>query len=280
MHNSIVIKPSIQKMLGFFFAAFTAVSLLMGSAVQVHAATTNIWPALRESLFAGRSVEDGASFIHLAVPTAAENPALVPLSFKINRPDIRQAWLLIDGNPVPLTATFHIVEAQPSLAFEVRVRLERSTWVRLVAETDAGALYMATVEIKTPGGGCGGGLDGDEAKLRATAGQMKLQPDTPFVTDAPGQMTYLLRHPMRTGFERTTQGYYAKPWFIQRLDFSQNGKPFLGIDLGVGMSSDPRIRFSYMPSIPAVISVIARDNEGLEFQQQFHLENSTTGDKP
>lgn len=277
MHNSIVTQPGILRIPGFFYPIF-AVCLLLAS-MEAGAAIADAWPAFRESLFAGKGVEENAAFISLSAPQAAENPALVPLSFTLARPDIKQAWLLVDGNPVPLTATFHFLQGQPRPAVEMRIRLERSTWVRLVAETTSGSLHMAAIAIKTPGGGCGGGMDGDEARLRSEAGQMKLQPDLPVIAGKPSQFTYLLKHPMRTGFERTTQGYYAKLWFINRLDFSQGGVPFMGIDLGVGISADPRLRLSYLPSVPADISVAAMDNEGKFYQQQFQLPNNTTGDK-
>jgi sulfur-oxidizing protein SoxY len=267
MHNSIVTQPGIRKIPGFFYPIL-AICLLLAS-LQAQAAVADAWAVFRDSLFAGKAVEENAGFISLSAPHSAENPALVPVSFRIARPDIKQAWLLVDGNPVPLTATFHFLQLQPEPTAELRIRLEKSTWVRLVAETTAGTLHMAAIAIKTPGGGCGGGMDGDEAKLRAEAGQMKLQRDMATVADNPSFFTYLLKHPMRTGFERTTQGYYARAWFINRLDFSQGGVVFLSMDLGVGISADPRLRLSYLPLPTATIGVKASDNEGRLFEQQF-----------
>lgn len=264
---SIVIRPGIRKIPGFFYLFF-AIGLLFVS-LQAQAAIADAWPAFRDSMFAGRQVEENAAFISLSAPQTAENPALVPISFRIARPDIKQAWLLVDGNPVPLTATFHFLQAQPEPWVEMRIRLEKHTWVRLVAEAAAGTLHMAAVAIKTPGGGCGGGMEGDETKLRAEAGRMKLQRDLPTVAGKPGHLTYLLKHPMRTGYERTTQGYYARAWFIHHLEFSQEGVPFLGIDLGIGVSADPWLRLSYLPLAAGGIGVTAQDNEGRDFQQQF-----------
>lgn len=267
MHNSIVTQPGIRKIPGFFYQIF--ITCLLFASMEAGAAIADAWPLFRDSLFAGKVVEENAGFISLSAPATAENPALVPLSFRIARPDIKQAWLLVDGNPIALTATFHFLRAQPEPYAELRIRLEKSTWVRLVAETTGGTFHMAAIAIKTPGGGCGGGMDGDEARLRSEAGQMKLQADIPAEAGQPSQLTYLIKHPMRTGFERTTQGYYARAWFINRLDFSQDGVPFLGVDLGVGISADPRLRLSYLPLPQAVISVVAGDNEGKFYQQQF-----------
>lgn len=271
MHISIVTQPGIRKVPGFFPAYFALCLLLVS--LQADAAVVNTWAALRDSIFAGKAVEENAGFIHLTASPTAENPALVPITFHIAHPDITQAWLLVDGNPVPLTATFHFLQAQPEPYAEIRIRLEKSTWVRLVVETAAGTLHMAAVAIKTPGGGCGGGMSGDEAKLRSEAGEMKLQTDISGETGKLSQLIYLIKHPMRTGFERTTQGYYARPWFINRLDFSQDGVPFLGIDLGVGVSADPRLLLSYLAFAGKAISAVATDNEGKVYQKRFSQTN-------
>lgn len=229
------------------------------------------WPALRDSLFAGRVVRDRSPLVSIHATESAENPALVPVTFTVESPGVRKVWLLVDGNPVPLTAVFHFMQNFPKAHAEVRIRLDKSTMVRVVAEVADGSLHMASVSIKTPGGGCGGGADGDELKLRNEAGRMKFQPDLPVVTGAEGFFTFLLKHPMRTGFERTTQGYYAKAWFINRLDFSQSGQPLLGVDLGVGISADPWLRLPNVPVSAAPVHVLASDNEGKTFSQEFAL---------
>jgi sulfur-oxidizing protein SoxY len=274
---SIVIKPGIQKIPGsFLFLAM--VSLFFFNACVACAAPVDHWPAFRDSMFAGKVVANGAQFIQLHLPATAENPALVPVSFDISRPGIKRAWLMVDGNPIPLTAIFEFHQELPVIHIETRIRLEKSTFVHLVVETREDDLYVAQSEIKTPGGGCGGGMDGDETKLRAEAGSMKLRAVLPEVPEIPGGLTLLIKHPMRTGFERTSQGYYAKPWYLKRLNVSLNDKLFMNIDLGVGISADPWFSLPYIYGSVKTGTVSAQDNEGNFFKQNFQLP-SNTGDE-
>ncbi len=265
-----------MQMPGLFFSRILALLLMASSSVQ--AAPVDAWPALHKAYFAGKPVQEDAAAIRLEIATIAENPALVPVAISTNRPGIRRIWLLVDGNPVPLTATMTLLREIPDVHFQTRIRLEKSTWVRVVAEDAQGLYFMTSTEVRTPGGGCGGGLDGDEAKLRAEAGRIRVRHEASPAQGAPGgQWVIMIKHPMRTGFERTTHGYYAKPWFIRQLDIAQAGQPFMQIDLGVGISADPWLSLPVIRDLPASLQLSASDNEGKVYQQQYST-TQPTGD--
>lgn len=247
--------------------------LLMPSIPAFSAVVDTYWPAMQQAFFAGKEITDGSDFIKLEAAERAENAALVPFAFDIDYPTqtdnyIRRVYILTDANPVQLIATFHF-QPENRAAIATRIRLEKDTYVRVIAETSGGKFYMAKIAIKTPGGGCGGGVSSDEAKLRAEAGRMKINLQVSD-TDKANALSFYIKHPMRTGFERTVQGYYAKAYYINRLDFNLDGKPLLGVDVGVGLSADPYLRFSY-PQTAKVLEVKARDNEGKTYEQQWTL---------
>ncbi len=247
---------------------------------SAHAAPVDAWPTLREAFFAGKTLQESPAPVRLEVPPTAENPALVPVRMVAIRPGIKRVWLLVDANPVPMTATLSLLRDIPDFEFETRIRLEKSTRVRVVVEDVHGQYSMTSVEVRTPGGGCGGGLDGDEAKLRAEAGRIKIrhEPSAPSTTNpASGRWVLMIKHPMRTGFERTTQGYYAKPWYIRQVQIAQGGQPLLNADLGVGISADPWITLPALSNLPAELRVSASDNEGNVYQHASQA-TKTTGD--
>ncbi len=224
------------------------------------------WPHIQESFFAGQPIQDGEPFIRLHAPERAEDASLTPFSFQVELPPgdaLKRAYLFTDANPIPLTALFHFPDSTHQADMSTRIRLDKNSYVRVIAETTAGRLFMHRIAIKTPGGGCGGGVGGDEASLRQQAGRIKLKTE-------PGAIGFHIRHPMRTGFERTPMGYYAKAWFINRLDFSMNGHPILGIDIGPGISADPYFRIGYPGAEPGRIAVEAADNEGNRYTQNDH----------
>lgn len=232
----------------------------------------NQWDTIKTSYFSNQPVEDAQEEIVIEAPMQAEDAAMVPLTFKVNLKDdiVSKIFVFTDANPILLTATFDFKMPQKSVDISTRIRLEKNSVVRVIVQTQNGQeLLMKSVEIKTPGGGCGGGAMTDEAKLRASAGKMKmrwLKPDE----KGTGSFVLNLLHPMRTGFERTFQGYYAKAWFIQNVDFLINHKPYFEAILGPGISANPYFRFNLPEQRIDVFEVEAKDNEGQFFQQVFH----------
>jgi len=249
--------------------------LLYGMLNIAHAAPIiNQWETIKTTYFNDKAVQDAHESILIEAPAQAENAAMVPFAFKVNLKvgDISKIHIFTDANPILLTATFSFKMPQQSVDIATRIRLEKNSVVRVIVQTQDGRVLMKSAEIKTPGGGCGGGEMTDEAKLRASAGRMKMRWIKP---DGKGAGSFVLniKHPMRTGFERTFQGYFAKAWFIQNVDFLIDHKPYLEALLGPGISADPYFRFNLPEQNIQVLLVEAKDNEGQFFQQEFKDEH-------
>lgn len=230
------------------------------------------WPVIQETFFAGRTVHTNQANIQIEAPIQAEDAAIVPVAIQVNIPDVNIArvYLFTDANPIVHTATFMPQQSVQQFKLATRIRLESNSQFRVIVEDSQGRLLMHAVPIKTPGGGCGGGITSDEAVLRATAGEMKVQPHW-LQSSAIPEISFYIKHPMRTGFERTTQGYYAKAWFINHLAFQLNHQAFLQAELGPGISANPYLRFSLQSIDSGELLVEAKDNEGKVFHQQFGI---------
>lgn len=258
---------SFKKDLRWFFCL-----LLYGILSPSHAAPIiDQWDTIKATYFSEQIVHDAQDNIVIEAPAQAENAAMVPFAFKVNLKDnnINKVYVFTDANPILLTATFSLTMPQQSVDIATRIRLEKNSIVRVIAQTQDGRVLMKTVEIKTPGGGCGGGEMTDEARLRVSAGKMKMRLLKPDEKSA-GSFVLNIKHPMRTGFERTFQGYYAKAWFIQQVDFLIDHKPYFEAILGPGISADPYFRFNLPEQKMEVLLVETKDNEGKVFQQVFN----------
>jgi len=255
------------------------VFLLMSVSSAEAAPIIDQWPVIEAAYFSQRNVTHTQSHIVLNAPQQAENAAIVPFSFLVNfdQTIIKKVYVFTDANPILLTAILTPSIPIKKIAIDTRIRLEKSSMVRVLVEATDGELFMNSVAIRTPGGGCGGGAMLDEAQLRASAGKMKgrlLQSENVFLATGFDRAFVLnIKHPMRTGFERTFQGYYAKAWFIEHLDLSINEMPYLQAQLGPGISADPYLKFYFddhpLRSVIDGLQVKAKDNEGMMFTQHF-----------
>lgn len=270
--ETIVNKQKSNEMINFkkYLRWFFCLSLYGMLSPSYAAPIINQWESIKATYFNDQTVQDAQETIVIEAPAQAENAAMVPFAFKVNLNDdsISKIYVFTDANPILLTATFSLKIPQQFVEIATRIRLEKNSVVRVIAQTQDGRVLMKTVEIKTPGGGCGGGEMTDEAKLRASAGKMKMRLYKPGEKNA-GSFALNIKHPMRTGFERTFQGYFAKAWFIQHVDFLIDHKPYFEALLGPGISADPYFRFNLPEQEMEVLLVEAKDNEGKIFQQEF-----------
>ena len=130
---------------------------------------------------------------------------------------------------------------------------------------------MASREIRAAGG-CGGTVDGDDVAIRAAAGKIKLRVEAPVQFGEPASTIFNIKHPMRTGLQRdlVSQGY-VPAFYINKASFSYNGKLVMTVDVGVGTSEDPYMKFNFTPDAPGSLEVQATDNEGKTFVQQINV---------
>ena len=103
-----------------------------------------------KAVFGTDKVEDGK--VKLKAPDIAENGALVPVSFKLDKAS--KIALFQTANPEALVAVWDIPEAAiPD--YSVRIKMAKTGTVTVVAEID-GKLYRVSKVVKVTAGGCGG----------------------------------------------------------------------------------------------------------------------------
>lgn len=261
-----------QLSISFFIGA----SLLLGFSVNASAEPDpKLWPVVKEAFFAKRDIQE-VDFIKIDAPRRAESGAQVPVTYSIdnaaaNGVVIKKLYAIVDANPIPLTATYHLTDMLGNFQLSTRIRFETDAFVHLVGETADGKLYGATRPIRAAGG-CGGTVDGDEAEIRASAGKIKLNVQTPVKFGSETVTTFIIKHPMRTGLQRdlVSQGY-VPAFYINKAAFTYNGKTVMSVDVGVGTSEDPYYKFDFVPNEPGILEVKATDNEGKEFSHHIDL---------
>lgn len=242
-------------------------SLLSAGFAQAEA-DPKLWSVVKEAFFPKRDIQE-VEFLKIDAPRRAESGAQVPVTLSYDKAAangvaIKNLYVIVDANPIQLASTYHITDALNGFQMATRIRMETDSFVRLIGETADGKLYMSKREIRAAGG-CGGTVDNDESAVRASAGKIKLNVEVTKLGE-PATATFNIKHVMRTGLQRdlVSQGY-VPAFYIQKVAFNYNGKPVMTVDVGVGTSEDPYMKFSFIPDAPGKLDVLATDNEGKTF---------------
>lgn len=249
---------------------FASAALLLNFANSAFAeADPKLWPVVKEAFFPKRDIQE-VDFIKIDGPRRAESGAQVPVTFSYDKAaangvDIKKIYVIVDANPIQLASTYYLTDLLGNFNLETRIRMETDSFVRLVGESADGKLYMAKREIRAAGG-CGGTVENDEAKTRAEAGKIKMNVEEPVKVGAINTAIFNIRHVMRTGLQRdlVSQGF-VPAFYINKADFKYNGKPVMTVDVGVGTSENPYMKFKFTPDAPGKLEVTATDNEGKSF---------------
>lgn len=249
--------------------------MALSISATVHAeADPKLWAVVKEAFFPKRDIQE-VDFLKVEGPRRAESGAQVPVTLIYDKAAadgvaLKKLYVIVDANPIQLASTYHLTEMMNGFQMSTRIRQETDSFVRLIGETADGKLYMAKREIRAAGG-CGGTVDNNESEVRAAAGKIKMNVDAPKFGE-PATTTFNIKHVMRTGLQRdlVSQGY-VPAFYINKATFTYNGKEVMTVDVGVGTSEDPYMKFSFIPDAPGKLEVVATDNEGKTFTQSLDV---------
>jgi sulfur-oxidizing protein SoxY len=259
-----------------------AVVLLFSQGHAVAAAATEApserWDKIRSGLFKDRKINAGGDqLVELAAPARAEDAAVVPISIKTKIPQndkryIKTMYLIVDKNPAPVAATFHITPAAGRADVETRVRIEEYTNVRVVVEMNDEQLFMTSQFVKASGG-CSAPAGKDAAAAARNLGKMRLSlPDSPQL-DSPVLAQLMIRHPNSSGLamDQVTR-MYAPPHYVKRLEVSYAGTTIMTADTDISISENPNFRFYFVPKKEGELSVVATDSNDLVFKTALQVQ--------
>src|SRR5215831_11391228 len=140
-------KLTILSLLAFAPAAFAVDESL----------TSGAWQTLRTEFYGNREIgEVDENLMSMAAPGATPDPTATPVKLHFGPQaagKVKQVRVIIDHNPAPIAATMQLAQGVPIEDIEMRLRIDRATNVRAIAELTDGGLEMRSVWVKA-GGGC------------------------------------------------------------------------------------------------------------------------------
>jgi sulfur-oxidizing protein SoxY len=238
-----------------------------------------IWQKVRADLFPAATIAAGESVIVLETPKRAEDAAIVPVAIRAKFPQssdryIQKLWLIIDNNPSPIAAVFQLTPESGRADIETRMRVEQYTYVRAIALTSDGKLYMVSNYVKASGG-CSAPASKDAEAAKANVGKMRIRVDEALVADRPARAQVMISHPNDSGLamDQVTRTY-AVPHFVRSVEVRHNGKLIMSADVDFSISENPNFRFYFLPGSGGELDVKVIDNKDLTFTARLDLDSS------
>jgi sulfur-oxidizing protein SoxY len=111
-----------------------------------------------KSLFGDRPIRKGN--LSLDMPAVAEDGRIVPVIIESGLPMtpenyVKAVHLIVDHNPDPHLAEYHLTPTIGSVAIQTRIKMKRTTWVRAMLETSTGEVWAAYAHVNVSLNGCG-----------------------------------------------------------------------------------------------------------------------------
>ncbi len=234
-------------------------------ALEAPSPSAGAWEFLRPQFYGERPIGlVDETFMSLEAPANTPDPAATPVTIHFGPAAIgriKQVRLIIDNNPSPVVSTFDLAEGARIEQLGLRVRVDRFTSMRVIAETRDGALEMRSQWVNASGGcsappsPAGGGALG-EIRFRASPDGKALQVS--------------IRHPNNSGFQiDPASGDPIAPHYVASLHISAGGAPLLAAETGISISENPTLRIVSDRALAAPVTVEAVDSKAMRFSAEW-----------
>ena len=217
------------------------------------------WQAVKEQLYGDRAMLDGTKLIAIDVPYRTFDDARTDIAAFVAAPtgvSIGKVVLVLDENPMPLSAVFELDTPQPRFFFDVTMRVNGPTPLHVVAETTDGRLFMAETFVKTSGqGACSAPPGTDPAEALATLGDMDLLVTEELPQSVSASLSNLtlrqrrldvdIQHPSHSGMQMDQISLLYIPMrYVEDIQIDLDGAGYVGLTGSISLSENPRVGIS------------------------------------
>jgi sulfur-oxidizing protein SoxY len=227
--------------------------------------SSGAWEYLQKQFYPERTIGLlDETYMSLEAPAITPDPAATPLTLRFGGAalgHIKQIRLIIDNNPSPVAATFDVAAGARVAEIGMRVRVDRFTSVRAIAESTDGTLEMRSTWVNASGG-CSAP---PSAATAGTLGDIRFRP-SPDATS----MLISIRHPNNSGFQIDPRSGEPIPsHYVSHIRFSSDGRTLLEADTGISLSENPTLRIASDQPLPAPVTVEVVDSKDAHFNASW-----------
>lgn len=236
------------------------------------------WPDLKAEIFGDATLNDGAGLVTLDAPVRSQNDAEVPVAITAQLLDgrsIKSVTLIIDENPMPVSATWTFDTPRQSVNLGANMRFNGPSPLRAVIETTDGQRYMTTRFVKTSGlATCSAPPVGDPKAAIATIGQMQLFDLTPASRAVPPSRMVRLEmlHPQHTGLQMDQITlHFILARYVEELDVWAGDEKLFTLEGSISLSEDPEIEFDFPNNGADILKVRMRDTSDTVIERELPI---------
>lgn len=259
-------------------AAFVCLSALPALAA------TETWEDLRDALYGDQPLLSGAGVIAIDAPYRTPDDARADLSAQIMAPDgtaITEVTVILDENPMPVSAVFRFEKPMPRFYFDVTMRVNGPTPLHVVMKTEDGRLFMSETFVKTTGqGACSAPPGTDPVLALKTLGDMEIELAGRLQAGEFGARALLsqfntidvnIDHPSHSGMQMDQITLLFTPMrYVETVAVELDGAGYVEITGSISLSENPRIGLS-VPSLAQSVGVTMTDTDGTVTEKQKRL---------
>ncbi len=241
------------------------------------------WDGIRDELYGGRPILGAGDAIVLDAPYRTDNDIRTVIGADLSAPTgtgIVRVTLVLDNNPMPVSAVIDLATPQQSFAFDATMRINGPTPLRVVAEMADGRLLTAEAFVKTSGlGACAAPPGTDPELALATLGRMQLELDAaaPSLAQtlasaglpaADARLSVEISHPSHSGMQMDQISLLYIPMrYLQTVEVDLDGSPFASITGSISLSENPALTMT-VPATTQLANVRILDTDGTAAEAQ------------
>lgn len=234
------------------------------------------WDAVRDQLYPGQDLRDGTRMIAIDAPYRTPDDARTRIAAMVHAPTgqrLGKVTLVLDNNPMPVSAVFALSAPQQSFFFDVTMRVNGPTPLHVIAETTDGQLWVSESYVKTSGqGACSAPPGTDPALALATLGEMQLDVAELLPTGPAGQLRALsgrhrrldveISHPSHSGMQMNQISLLYIPMrYVSDVGIALDGAGYVEMTGSISLSENPRVGLS-IPGRTRSVDVTMTDTSG------------------
>ncbi len=260
-------------------------TILIGLPMIASAAEPS-WPDLKDTLYGDEVLSPAGPKIVIDAPYRTENDARARISASVLAPTgtlLESVTLILDDNPMPVSAVFKLKNPLPTFFFDVTMRVNGPTPVHVVAKGVDGRLIVADTFVKTSGlGACSAPPGSDPAEALATLGNItigisdiqrtaslhtplssnhsKVSANQSLMKDR--RLDLGISHPSHSGMQMDQISLLFIPMrYVEIIEVDLDGQGFVEVTGSISLSENPEVSLS-VPSYTGSVDVTMTDTSG------------------